>query len=186
MMPWLASGHSSVVNSWFHWFSTPPGIAVVSIVTLVGLPLAVYGIARTARASTAARRASEYSRTVLRTADLRRTVEVTRELGRQIATITPGEQNSADRFVALANAWIDAEEHVFGLVKGLNNSMPGLLNFQAHMLAAAAEMNTAREQADSGRRWNRYRIALLRERLHDYSQAAEALLLFADDEVLNA
>lgn len=185
-MTWVAATLSSLGGSWVQWFATPAGVAVVSVVTLVGLPLAVYGIVRTARASTAARKASEYSRTVLRTADLRRTVEITRELGRQIANITPGANGSAERFIGLANRWIDAEERVFGLVDGLNESMPGLKRFRTHMLVAAAEMNTAREQADSGRRWNRYRIGTLRDKLHDYSEAAEALVLYADDEVLNA
>jgi len=176
---------AAAAESWLpHWFATPSGVAATSIVTLVGLPLALYGIARTARASKAARSATSYTRLLLRTAELRHWVETTLALGHQILQLGIATKRSRSGMSRLGGEWLDAERHVFGLMRDQDSVEAG--PFRAAMLSAAMTMRSAVDASRSASRWDGYDWWVLSESLHSYGETAEALLRAADDEVLNA
>ena len=167
------------------WFSTPWGIAVTSTVTLVGLPLALYGIVRTVSATSAARRGAEYATLVLRTADFRESVKITRDMAVKIISLQQRRSGSASQMAALGQAWMDGHYRVFGLV--LNYAaIPQRLVFERAMKGATAEVQVALEAANDTERWSRYRMPILRKKLNTYSETAEALLRAADDEVIRS
>ena len=159
---------------------------MTSVVTLIGLPLAIYGIARTARASVAGRRGSERAARILRTAELRESLQIALDATTQLMTFDRRGARSARDMTTRCHVWMKSQRRVFALLREQADAPEGMA-FRVAMQAATVEVDVALDAASSaGARWERYHLPVLRRKLQDYAETAEALLKAADDGVLNA
>lgn len=179
------------------WFLTPTAVTIAFFATVLGIPLALWGLFRTSRSVTKARRASEQTRRVLRTADLRSAIEVALQVEERIVRVDLGSRDSATEMLEHLNTWLAVQKAIHGLMQGQLGSRPeGRLwrktpppakiweETALNLESARADVLTARDDARDRRRWRKYDMRVLGRSLAAFGESARALLVTADDEVI--
>jgi hypothetical protein len=161
------------------WWTTDRVVAVVGLgVTLAGTTVAIWQLLRTRRAAESARAASQATRTSLRSADLRRALDTSVEIGRRL-----DQTNRREQLSLYLGDWLVSYQRIYALlVRSDGPAFARLDELVGQIEKARGEVMVARDAVATQASWAAYSRGFLRRALLDFGAAAESLLIAHEDE----
>lgn len=161
------------------WWTTDRIVAVVGFaVTVAGTAIAIWQLLRTRKAAESARAASQATRRSLRAADLRRTLDVSIEVGRRL-----DQTNRREQITLYLGDWLVSYQRIFGLLtRGDEASRSRYETFLDRLEQTRGEVLVAREALATPASWREYSRSFLRDAMVQFGAAAESILVSQEDE----
>lgn len=177
-----ASGDQSLWLTITQWFDSDRLIAIVGVVlTLLGLWFAIVQVRRTRRSAESARLASEATRRSLRSADLRRSIDISLETSRRI-----DQTKSRTLHETYLGDWMTAYQRIRPLLQQSSVNTPLQASALNQLERTRGEVLIAREATSSRDNWVRYTMKNLRELLAQYNTEMEEVLIALENEDVRA